>query len=121
MEILLQIDSDMELSGATLSEGAGYLTIYSSNRAQVYRISNGERLGSTSFRVNVAYAAYSPKDQQILAFAECRSKIIKFKIRNYMPFTLGERSIARTDISFPVSFLDHSKVKIDQPVRTVLW
>ncbi len=111
---IAELETDMELNGATLTEDAGYLTIYSSNRAQVYRISNGERLGSTSFRVNVAYATYSPEDQQILALSGTIGQNNQISNPELHAIHLGERSIARTDVSFPLSFLDHSKVDVER-------
>jgi hypothetical protein len=111
---IAELDTDMELNGATLTEDAGFLTIYSSNRAQVYRLSNGERLGSTSFRVNVAYATYSPNDQQILALCGNIGQNNQISNPEIHAIHLGERSIARTDISFPLSFLDHSRVDVNR-------
>jgi hypothetical protein len=111
---IAELNTDMELNGATLTENARYLTIYSSGRAQVYRVSDGELLGSTSFRVNVAYATYSPDDQQILALCGSISQNNQIRNPELHAIHLGERSIARTDISFPVSFLDHSMVTVDR-------
>lgn len=102
---IVRFDTDMDLAGSTLTEEAGYLTLYSSNRAQVYRLSDRELLGSTSFSVSVVYAAYCPEDQQILALIGSAGEHNRIQNPELHAIHLGERSIARTDIAFPLSFI----------------
>lgn len=109
---IARLTSDMELEGATLTEDAAFLTIYSSNRAQVYRLRDSELLGSTSFRVSVAFAAYSPEDQQILALCGTSGQNNQIQNPELHAIHLGERSIARTDITSPVSYLELNHIQL---------
>lgn len=108
---IASISSDMELLGVSLTEDAEYLTLYSGNRAQVYRLSDMERLGSTSFRVSVAYATYSADDEQIVALC---GNLSNNRINNpeIHVIHLGERSIARTDLASSLSFIDYNQIKM---------
>gem|GEM_PF-348650 len=108
---IASINSDMDLLGGSLSEDAEYLTLYSGNRAQVYRLSDMERLGSTSFQVGVTFATYSAADQQIIALC---GNLSNNRINNpeIHAVHLGERSIARTDLSSTLSYIDYNQIRM---------
>jgi hypothetical protein len=107
-----KLSTDMELLGATLTEDARYLTLYSSGRAQVLRLKDGEVLGSTSFRSTVAYASYIPEDQQIVALCGIINNNRQIQNPEIHAIHLGERSIARTEVAFPLSKPDHNRLEI---------
>lgn len=108
---IVRFSTDMDLLGVSLTEEAKHLTLFSGNRAQVYRVSDMERLGSTSFRVSVAYAAFSAEDDQIVALC---GNLNNNRIHNpeIHAIHLGERSIARTDLSSALSFIDYNHIKL---------
>ncbi|MEX2574769.1 MAG: hypothetical protein WD317_10745 [Balneolaceae bacterium] len=101
-----------ELVGATLSEDARNLTIFSSNRVQVYRVTDMERLGSSSFRTRINYAVYNERDQQILALSGQIDGNNRISNPEFHAVHLGKRSIARTEVGFPISFLDDSRIEV---------
>lgn len=61
------ITTDEDLIGASLSDDAELITLYSGRRVLVFNMMNGERLGSTSFRSPILLADYFPEDNVILA------------------------------------------------------
>ncbi len=110
---LAHLETDMELRGAQLSENAGHLTIYSSNRAQAYRLSDMERQGSASFNAGLIYAFYSAEDNQILAISgQVNPQNNHISDAQFHSVHLTERSIAREDITYPLSYLDIEQVRI---------
>ncbi|MCG8372730.1 MAG: hypothetical protein MI700_04325 [Balneolales bacterium] len=66
--ILNTISFDQEVAGVSFSENGLYATVYSVGRAAVFRVRDGERVGSTSFRnTSLKFAGYDPVDKTILA------------------------------------------------------
>lgn len=111
---IAELSTDEELVGATLSERGEFLTIYSSGRAQVYRTDNLERLGSTSFRVNVNYAFYSDADKQIVALCGTRSQNNRISNPEIHAIHLEQRSIARTNLNYPLAWMDESHLQMER-------
>lgn len=107
--LIAELSTDEELVGATLSEQGDFLTIFSSNRVQVYRTDTMERLGSTSFRVSVNYAFYSDADKQIVALCGARSQNNRIANPEIHAIHLEKRSIARTDLAYPLAWLNNSQ------------
>lgn len=110
---VFQIDSDMELKGAHLTDNADFLTIYSQSRVQVYNVLTGERLGSSTSRTPIVTASYFADDEVVLLFngSENGSSIHNPGVT---AVHLGLRQIARNDINANLSMLDINKLKIER-------
>jgi hypothetical protein len=108
---LFQQISDEDLIGATLSENATHLTIYSSGRVQVYEVPSGERLGSASSRSSIIFAGYDPAAQTIIAFGGSLSGL-RIQEPEVTAVSISQREIAREDVPFSVATLDLSRLNI---------
>jgi len=73
-ENLTNITTKVNLKGVSLSENGKYIALYSSSRVMVYSVTDGDRLGSTSFRNPIYLAHYFPEDHLILALTGDYSK-----------------------------------------------
>ncbi len=99
--------TDEDLIGAELSEDAGYITLYSGGRIQVFRTLSGERIGSTSIRSPLFKATYFPEESIILAvsgnYSENRDVLnsVEFHAVN-----IEQRSIARSEFNTSIGFDD---------------
>lgn len=71
------ISFDQQIKGVTFSENGLYVTIYSQGRAAAYEIRSGKRVGSTSFRSSLQFAAYSSEDKSIVAISGSGEEEIK--------------------------------------------
>ncbi len=108
-----QMSSDMELKGAVLSANADYLTVYSQSRVQVYNVSSGERLGSSTSRSSIVKATYFPEDDVVLLFnGNERGETIHNP--EVTAIHLGLRQIARNEINANLSVLDMKKLNIER-------
>lgn len=108
---LFQQTSDEDLIGATLSENATHLTIYSSGRVQVYEVPSGERLGSASSRSSIIFAGYDPDAQTIVALGGSLSGL-RINEPEITAVSISQREIAREDVPFSISTLDLSRLNI---------
>lgn len=108
---LFQQESDEDLIGATLSENATHLTIYSSGRVQVYNVPGGERLGSASSRSSILFAGYDPEAQTIIALGGSQNGL-RIDEPEITAVSITQREIARQDIPFSVSTLDLNRLNI---------
>ena len=100
---LKTITFDQEIKGVTFSENGLFVTIYSSGRAAAYEIRSGNRVGSTSFRTNIKFAAYSPTDKTIVAITgEGDSSISGLE---FHAVNVDARKIAREEINGSVTML----------------
>ncbi|MDZ7717263.1 MAG: hypothetical protein U5K72_00410 [Balneolaceae bacterium] len=108
---LFQITSDEDLIGATLSENATHLTIYSSGRVQVYEVPSGQRLGSASSRSSIVFAGYDPDAQTIIALGGSRNGL-RIEEPEITAVSISQREIARDEIPFSISTLDLSRLDI---------
>lgn len=97
------ISFDQEIKGVTFSENGLFVTIYSGGRAAAYEVRNGERVGSTSFRTNVKFAAYSPEDKTIVAITGDGDETITEL--EFHAVNVSARKIAREDVSGSVTAL----------------
>jgi len=109
-----EIESAEDLIGASLSDNGSHLTIFSSRRAQVFRTSDLEPAGSTSFRVSVAHAAFIPEDNQIIAL--CGSVDGNGVIQNPEVHVIHttRRQIAHSNINTAVSIMPNGGVSIQR-------
>lgn len=109
-----EIESAEDLIGTSLSDNGSHLTIFSSRRAQVFRTSDLEPAGSTSFRVSVAHAAFIPQDNQIIAL--CGTVDGNGVIQNPELHVIHttRRQIARTDVNAAVSIMPNGGVSIQR-------
>lgn len=108
---LFQRTSDEDLIGATLSDQATHLTIYSSGRVQVYEIPSGERLGSASSRSSIIFAGYDPDAQTIIALGGSLNGL-RIEEPEITAVSISQREIAREDVPFAISTLDLSRLNI---------
>lgn len=107
------IGVDAGQRGAVLSDGGEFVTIFSGARIQVYRTLTGERLGSTSSRSPVVYAAYFPEDEVIVALGgTLNAGNISDPVLTSVHLT--QRQIARENISATLSALPNGKVKMER-------
>lgn len=97
------ISFDQEIKGVTFSENGLFVTIYSGGRAAAYEVRNGERVGSTSFRTNLKFAAYSPEDKTIVAITGEGDKTITEL--EFHAVNVSARKIARENVSGEVMAL----------------
>lgn len=105
---VMRMEAPEELVGATLSDKGEYLTLFSGNRVQVYRVSDMERMGSASFRNNILHAAYLEADRQVLALSGNVSRSGSGRTLSNPELHavhLGKRSIARTSVGGSLSLL----------------
>ena len=98
---------DQSVKGVTFSENGLYTTIYSGGRAAVYEVRNGNRVGSTSFRTNVKYAAFSPEDKTIVALTGEGEELITEL--EFHAINVDARKIVRQEVNESVSFLQQPK------------
>lgn len=111
---LTTFDSDEDLEGGTVSVQANHVTLYSSNRVQVYRIGDQERVGSSTIRQPVVYATYSEEDEQILLLSGRQNRSGELQEGEVQAIHLGRRAIARTSLSGDLSFLDRNQIRIQR-------
>ncbi len=108
---LFQQTSDEDLIGATLSENATHLTIYSSGRVQVYEVPGGQRLGSASSRSSIIFAGYDPVAQTIVALGGSKSGL-RIEDPEITAVSISQREIVREDVPFSISTLNLSRLNI---------
>ena len=108
---LLDFEADMEITGFELSDDAGYLTIFSDNRVQVYRTSDMERLGSSTSRTRIVYASYQPEENTIITLGgqESNNTISNPEIT---AIHVGQRQLDRHQLDGNISLLSPSDIKI---------
>ncbi|MEX2456477.1 MAG: hypothetical protein WD381_04145 [Balneolaceae bacterium] len=110
---IFQMSSDINLKGAVLSENADYLTIYSESRVQVYNVSTGERLGSSTSQSPILKATYFAEDEVVLVFNGSENDGT-INDPGITAIHLGLRQIARNDINANLSALDVKDLKIER-------
>lgn len=108
---LFQRTVDENLTGATLTENATHLTIYSSGRVQVYEVPGGERLGSASSRSSFLFAGYDPDAQTIIGLSGSQNGL-RIEEPEITAVSISEREITREDVPFSVSTLNLSRLNI---------
>lgn len=104
---LSSFTTDEDLIGAELSEDAGFITLYSGGRIQVFRTLSGERIGSTSMRSPLFKAEYFPEESIILALSGTYSE--NSGVLNSVEFhaiNIEQRSIARQEFDTALGFDD---------------
>lgn len=111
---LTTFQSGEELEGGTVSNSANHVTLYSNNRVQVYRTSDQERIGSSTIRQPVIYAAYSEEDEQILLLSGEQNRSGEIQDGGVQAIHLGRRSIARTSLPGGLTFLDRNQIRIQR-------
>jgi hypothetical protein len=99
---LFDLKLDDRQSGITISKGAGYVTVYSTGRVQVYNILTGERTGSSTSRSAVFYASYLPEDEVILVLG---GSVNGNRISNPMVTAIhvSKRQIARQEVDLSLA------------------
>lgn len=102
---LNRISADEDLIGASVSDGAEYITLYSGGRVMVFSLLSGESQGATSFRTPVFLADYFPADNLILAltgsYSERAGTLTGAEIR---AINLEKRAITSENIPGPLGF-----------------
>lgn len=110
---LFEISSSEDLVGATLSDGATHLTIYSSSRVQVYEVPTGDRLGSASSRTSILFAGYDPDSQTIIALGGSQNGL-RIEEPEITAISISEREIVREEIRLSLSTLDLNRLSISR-------
>lgn len=110
---IFQVESDEDLIGATLHEGASHVTIYSSGRVQVYEIPGGNRLGSASSRSSIIFAGYDPENQTIIALGGTQNGMV-INEPEVTAVSISEREIARQNVPFSISTLSPDRLNISK-------
>lgn len=108
---LFQVTSDEDLIGASLSDNATHLTIYSSGRVQVYEIPGGERLGSASSRSSILFAGYDTVAQTIIALGGSKNGL-RIEEPEITAVSISEREIAREEVPFSISTIDLNRLTL---------
>ncbi len=112
---LITFTSEEDLKGASLTEEGRIVTIFSAGRIQVYRITDQERLGSTSIRAGeILHAAYHEEDQQILALSGNLSNDHRISSPYLHAIHLAERSLDSTELEGILTFPDLSHIQFDR-------
>lgn len=108
---LNQFSFDDPLIGANLSGDGKFLTVYSRGRIQVLNTLTGERIGSTSSRSPVLFAAYQPDDDLILSLGgNIRgSRLTEPEIT---AVHIGQRQIVREEVTGQLSLLNRGRIQI---------
>ena len=110
----LNISLDEDIAGVAFTKNNSHITVYSGGRMAVYKVSNQERIGSSSIRgVSLLYANYIPEDNILLGLAgkynnesgvitETEVKAVDFK----------RRKISSGSISTPLSKTEQISLNI---------
>jgi len=114
---LAESDAEMEVSGLDISTDGRYLTLFSSNRVQVYRTDDWERLGSATSRSRIIHASYDPEENVIISLGgQLRnSRINEIEIT---AVDLTGRQLEREQLSGTVSILDRDTIDISKEGST---
>lgn len=102
---LNRISAEEDLIGASITNDAEHITLYSGGRVMVYSLTSGESLGATSFQSPILVANYFPSDNVILALTGSYSD--NAGVLNNAEFravNLEQRSIASQAFSEPLGF-----------------
>lgn len=107
---IFDIEAEDELVGADLTRYGDFLTLFTGSRMQVYRVSNGELLGSASSRSSIISAAYMPDDEIVIALG---GSVNNGRISNpsITAVHLSLRQIIREDVTASLSFLESDQVR----------
>jgi hypothetical protein len=100
---IAQLESEIgELRGASLSRGAGHLTVWSSGRVQVYQLPELERIGSASVQQSVIYADYHKEESQIVILGgrESNGEVNQPEMQIV---DINRRAIARSEVEGELS------------------
>lgn len=110
---LFELKLDERQAGLALSKRAGYVSIYSTGRVQVYDILTGERVGSSTSRSPVFYASYLPEDEMILVLG---GSVNGNRISNPMVTAIhvSKRQIAREEVNLSLSLINTSGIHIQR-------
>jgi len=113
---LFDMESSEELIGMRIDSESNYLTLFSSSRVQVYDISNGERIASSSFRSSIVHAGYQADDQQILVLS---GSVREGDINVVTDVELHsihtrKRQIARSEYSGKISFISPVRMSFER-------
>ncbi len=110
---IFRTDSDDPLRGASLSEGAEFLTTYTGGRVTVIDVLTGESLGSASSRATLIYAAYFPDDEMIVALGGSHSNL-NISNPTLTAVHLSRREIVREEIPHSISAYDANQIAIER-------
>lgn len=113
---LFDMESPEKLIGMRIDNESNYLTLYSSNRVQVYDINSKERIASSSFRSSIVHAGYQADDQQILVLS---GSVREGDINVVTDVELHaihtqKRQIARSEFSGNVSFVSPERMSFER-------
>jgi len=98
---LFEVSVSDELMGLSISENGNFLTLFSSNRVQLYNTGSGSREASSTIRRSIIHAEYQPTDQQILVYSGDRTGDSNVQVSEFYSIHVGQRQIARSEISTP--------------------
>lgn len=113
---LYDMESSEELIGMSIDIESNYLTLFSSNRVQVYDVNSGDRIASSSFRSSIINAGYQAEDQQILVLSgSVRGGDINI-ISNVELHSIHtqKRQIARSKFSGNLSFISPERISFER-------
>lgn len=108
------LTSEEDLVGAVLSDDGEYLTIYSQYRVQVYRVTDQERIGSTSLQTEVLTASYQSDDDQIIVVTGDSGNTGILTDGQIYAIDIGERSLGNDNIPGTLTFLESGDIRIER-------
>lgn len=115
---LRKIETEEDLVGINLSDEGRYLTIWARGRIQVYRTTDGKRLGSTSSRTPVVWADYAPDDGVVVAIMgrhpEGSNKVGQPEIQ---AVHFGKREIVNDELDDTIGMSDKLPIRIVRSSR----
>lgn len=111
---LLLMETGMVVKGSSLSSNGSYLTLYSDNRVQVYRVADQERIGSSTSRTRIIHAIYSPEDELVISLGGQLNEDNTLESPEVTAIHLGLRQIERESLSGKVSMLKRDQVVIER-------
>ena len=108
---LFEISTEEELKGMEITRNADFATLYSSGRMQVYRITDGERIGSASSRNSIIHAMYDTQENMIVALG---GSVNGYRVTNpsVTVVHIGQRQIASEEINNQLNTLSSDDIRL---------
>ncbi|CAN5382691.1 hypothetical protein BH23BAC3_BH23BAC3_28890 [soil metagenome] len=110
---LLDLELDMDVAGVSVTLDARYITVFSDNRVQVYRIADQELLGSSTSTIRIIHAAYQPEESTIISIG---GLIRNGSVNNpeISAINLAQRQLDRHQLNGTISMLSQADISINR-------
>jgi len=113
---LFEMDMEIDAAGMSLTQDGQYATVYSSNRVQVYRTTDGERLGSSTSRTSLLHADYFPEDNTVISIGgRVNGGVISSPEVTIVD--LERRQLDRSPANGAIAFMNPTDVRIERSGR----